>query len=172
MTNSKKRFPELCDRKNTSRPFDTLVKMFPYSLFMHISYYTNGRLTVFHTIYTSHARLVKFFNMLLRDMYRSCGSNGQPCDLDRKSLKWRKKLLYRMLMFAAWVIYHQLHRHGRPFHVELEESVIHHAQCKGVRQKSRGGWPLKRACVMTHVGSQLPVVAKLVEDGLGMQKRA
>ena len=55
--------PRPCVRPwSTSRPLDTFVWMFPYSLFMHISYYTNVRLTVFSTIYTSHARLVKFFN--------------------------------------------------------------------------------------------------------------
>jgi len=44
-TISKDRFQEFCDHKNTSHPLDMFVKMFPYSLFMQISYYTNGMLT-------------------------------------------------------------------------------------------------------------------------------
>jgi len=68
-----------------------------------------------------------------------------------------------MLVFAAvkaWVIHHQLRYAGRTFHVELAEGVIHHAQSKGVRQTSRCGRSRKRACVITHAGSQLPVVGK------------
>jgi len=62
MTISKEIFLYFCDRRNTSRPLDTFEKMFPCSLFMRISYYNNGKLTIFETIYNSHATLVKFFN--------------------------------------------------------------------------------------------------------------
>jgi len=79
-----------------------------------------------------------------------------------------------MLVFAAvnaWVIYHQPRRNGRTFHVE-QAGVIHHAQSKGVGQKSRGGRPQKRACAVTHVGSQLPVVGETRRRWAGCAKAA
>ena len=52
-------------------------------------------------------------------------------ELDRKSTKWWKKVLYQMLAFSAvnaWVIYKELHRHYKKpyldFLVELSEALI------------------------------------------------
>ena len=71
--------------------------------------------------------------------YRSCMGGVDRADqmagvyeLDRKSLKWWKKVLYRMLNFAAvnsWVIFKQLQRDGSrtpflSFLVELAETLV------------------------------------------------
>ena len=48
MTISKERYPELnSDLKHASSQLDIFLKMFPYSLFIQISYYTNRRLTIY-----------------------------------------------------------------------------------------------------------------------------
>ena len=60
-------------------------------------------------------------------------------ELDRKSLKWWKKVLYRMLNFAAvnsWVIFKQLQRDGSrtpflSFLVELAETLVQHGHIRG-----------------------------------------
>ena len=66
-------------------------------------------------------------------------------DLDKKSLKWWKELLYWLLMFAAvnaWIIFHQLHLDGRTSHMELE-GVIHHVQSNGDKnQEVKDCWSM------------------------------
>jgi hypothetical protein len=58
-------------------------------------------------------------------------------DLDRKSLKWRKKVFCRLLMFSAvnsWVIYKELNRQPKKplleFLVELAEVLIARGQLR------------------------------------------
>ena len=65
-------------------------------------------------------------------------------ELDRKSLKWWEKVLYRMSMVVAvnsWIIYKQLkcNRSKMPFLVELAEELIHNEK-KGWRKMSTQRW--------------------------------
>jgi len=83
-------------------------------------------------------------------------------DLDRKSLKWWKKVIFRCLLFSsvnAWVIYKELRRNPRlsflDFIVQLAEELIAHGKTKlPVKRASRGRPSLLRKC--DNIGEHLP----------------
>ena len=85
-------------------------------------------------------------------------------ELDRKSTKWWKKVIYRMLAFSAvnaWVIYKELHRHYKKsyldFLVELAEALIQRGESGStVKHRSATGKPSKRASMMQNLGTHLP----------------
>ena len=85
-------------------------------------------------------------------------------ELDRKSTKWWKKVLYHMLAFSAvnaWVIYKELHRqYKKPyldFLVELSEALIEKGESRStVKRRSGTGRPSKRASMMQNLGNHLP----------------
>ena len=85
-------------------------------------------------------------------------------ELDRKSTKWWKKVLYRMLAFPAvnaWVIYKKLHRHYKKpyldFLVELSEVLIQQGDSRStVKRHSAMGRLSKHASMMQNLGTHLP----------------
>ena len=83
-------------------------------------------------------------------------------ELDGKSSKWWKNILYRMFAFSAvntWVIYKKLHRRKKlylDFLVELSEELIERGE-NGSTVKHRSGteWPSKRVSIMQNVATHL-----------------
>ena len=86
-------------------------------------------------------------------------------DLDRKSLKWWKKVFYRLLLFTsvnAWIIYKEVKRHPQKplfdFIVSLAEELIENGQKFNPNKRSlKSGRRSKRARSMENVGLHLPV---------------
>jgi len=89
-------------------------------------------------------------------------------DLDRKSLKWWKKVFYRFLLFAvvnSWVVHKELQRKPKmaflDFLCDLSESLIAKGQSGNpVKRSSRSGRCSKRVKLMKNVGEHLPVEGK------------
>ena len=85
-------------------------------------------------------------------------------ELDRKSTKWWKKVLYRMLAFSAvnaWVIYKEVHRHYKKpyldFLVELSEALIEQGESGStVKRHSGTGRPSRRSYMMQDLRAHLP----------------
>ena len=86
-------------------------------------------------------------------------------DLDRKLLKWWKKVFYRCLMFSivnSWVVHKQLQRHpNKPFLdslCELAEALIAKGQEHNpVKRALRPGRKSVQASQIVDVGRHLPI---------------
>ena len=86
-------------------------------------------------------------------------------NLDRKSLKWWKKVFHRCLMFSivnSWAVYKQLQRHpNKPFLdflCELAEALIAKGQeHNSVKRALRPGRKSVQESQMVNVGRHLPI---------------
>ena len=100
-------------------------------------------------------------------------------DLERKSLKWWKKVFYRFFLFAAvnsWVIHKELQCKPKmaflDFLCELSESLITKGQsCNPVKSSSRSGRLSKQVKLMKNVGEHLPVERKTCRKCTGCAQK-
>ena len=93
-------------------------------------------------------------------------------DLDRRSNKWWKKVLYRMLMIAAvnsWIIYKETHRNNKKpfldFLVDLAEFLIKRGDYSFEKRQSVDR-PSLHNNKLEYVGKYIPKKANLEEDAL------
>lgn len=106
---------------------------------------------------------IKFYNRYMGGVDLS--DQKVTCyDFGRKSLKWWKKVFYRLLMVAvvnAWIIHMDIHKKKTKllhFLVPLAESLISYGkQHSTVKRRSSRGRPSKRARQLHNVGGHLPL---------------
>lgn len=122
--------------------------------------------------------IIKFYRSIMGGVDRADQLSGMY-ELDRKSQKWWKKVLYRLLMMSAvnsWIIYMNLHRKKEPFLeflVQLAEGLIAEGQQTAVVRRSlkHGGYHSKKKRIYGQSASHLPIEGTSRRRCTGCQKK-